>query len=576
MSSHDDFNEDAAQRTNRAPYTPRHPVPTVQRYQSHREERQAVANAQISNKPDGEDPQGGEHQGLLESTKRFLHMDGSSKDEGVDETHPYESANRNVQARAEKEDGVTNDHRSGAGEDHGAEPDQSAGESGLKDTSETIYSTLDPRQKRKNMKHMGRDHASREVTDPVTHLKVTIHDTTDKELGAVPENEPPPNSSPRNTTGTSKGSKTELDKETDEQQDHHDAMERLFPPPAFNTTRERISGIYVFAFTVALCTILVSLVLMFMAILFILRKTGPSGSWSTLLFTFSSLIVTVGAIGGGLIWFLKGWLKNKIKSAWDDEVWTAAREQESATADSPLPESTQWLNSLLSSVWSLINPDLFVSLADTLEDVMQASLPKLVRMISVEDLGQGNESIRILGIRWLPTGAAAQKVSEDGQVTSSNAERGNDRKVPGQGEVDDDAESSDEHHNPSGGEDHSKENEKNEGGSDQNIKEGMEAEEGDFVNIEVAFSYRASKSGKSLRLKSRNAHLYLAFYLPGNIRFRKLIFLSSESNAPMLTILSCVGRTSRYCGNHAHASSTVPRSTLFRSVYTYAPWTTQG
>ncbi len=33
---------------------------------------------------------------------------------------------------------------------------------------------------------------------------------------------------------------------------------------------------------------------------------------------------------------------------------------------------------------------------------MQASLPKLVRMVSVEDLGQGSESFRILGVRWLP------------------------------------------------------------------------------------------------------------------------------------------------------------------------------
>lgn len=41
------------------------------------------------------------------------------------------------------------------------------------------------------------------------------------------------------------------------------------------------------------------------------------------------------------------------------------------------------MNSLLTSVWLLVNPDLFASRGDTLKDIMQASLPKLVRMICV-------------------------------------------------------------------------------------------------------------------------------------------------------------------------------------------------
>ena len=189
-----------------------------------------------------------------------------------------------------------------------------------------------------------------------------------------------------------------------------------------------------------------------------------------------------------------------------------------------MPESTQWLNSLLSSVWSLINPDLFTSLADTLEDVMQASLPKLVRMISVEDLGQGNESIRILGIKWLPTGAATKSVSEDGHINPEINNGQSDRKVPDQGEIEESAKSdAPADDSPDEGEDPSKTDEKSGSGAPENIAEGMEAEEGDFVNIEVAFSYRASTSGKSIRTKSKNAHLYLAFYLPGGIRFREFV-----------------------------------------------------
>ena len=59
-------------------------------------------------------------------------------------------------------------------------------------------------------------------------------------------------------------------------------------------------------------------------------------------------------------------------------------------------------------------------------------------MVSVNDLGQGSEAIRILGIRWLPSGAAARSVTEDGKLQDSGKEsqQSNDRKVSGQGEVD--------------------------------------------------------------------------------------------------------------------------------------------
>jgi hypothetical protein len=40
---------------------------------------------------------------------------------------------------------------------------------------------------------------------------------------------------------------------------------------------------------------------------------------------------------------------------------------------------------------------------------------------------------------------------------------------------------------------------------------------GDFVNLEIALAYRARSSGKSLKLKAKNAHLYLKFYLPGGV-----------------------------------------------------------
>lgn len=146
---------------------------------------------------------------------------------------------------------------------------------------------------------------------------------------------------------------------------------------------------------------------------------------------------------------------------------------------------------------------------------MQASLPKVVRMVSVEDIGQGSESIRILGIKWLPTGAATRSVTEDGKLESSS-ESNNDRTVSGEGEVQKPDDDGVEGKNAEDGDKDSQEQE-----NSTNIAEGLEAESGDFVNVEIAFSYRARGHGKTMHTRAKNAHLYLAFYLVAGIKFRK-------------------------------------------------------
>lgn len=520
MSNQGDIDENASRRTNQAPYTERHPIPTISDYQNQKQERQEDSEATVpQTNIDHETPKPEEDHGLLESTKRFLHLDGHINDATVNEQYPYSSYNRNVDGNPPDSE-AKNDHRESMSEEDG-EQDGSEHSSALKDTSEAIDNTLDPRKKRKNMKHMKRDHAPREVTDPVTHLKVMVHDTTGKELQTVPENEPPPGSNHRSATSASAGSKTksELEQERQEQQGAHQQMEKLFPPPSFAATKEDMASVYSLAFTVGTGSLFLTALVLLVGSHLISVRTDMQRSWlHTLLLSSLLLLFGVGA-GGSIIWGIRGWLTHRINDIWDEEVWDSARKQEQETINSPTPESTQWLNSLLSSVWPLINPELFTSLADTLEDVMQASLPKLVRMISVEDLGQGNEAIRILGVRWLPTGAAAKTVSRDGKVKNDKDE--SDRKVPGQGEVDDETKSDDE--GSSGKNEKSKGDEQKKEGDEENVAEGMEAEEGDFVNVEVGFSYRASSSGKGIKEKSKNAHLFLAFYLPGGIRFRELL-----------------------------------------------------
>jgi hypothetical protein len=348
------------------------------------------------------------------------------------------------------------------------------------------------------MKHNKRDDGGREVTDPVTHLPLVIYDATSKDLKSTRENLPQSGTTQRTLTGLSAARKEQdqLDDEKDELQRVHDGTQKLFPPPSYEEAREELIRMHRLGFTVGLSLVAVAAVF---AIVSAQLFANSESRWR-------SPIVVAALIAAGCsilaIQFVQKWMAKKVHDLWEDQVWDASREREEEThqGDEIIPESVAWMNSLLSSIWPLINPDLFTSLADMLEDVMQASIPSVIRMVSIDDLGQGSEAIRILGVKWLPTGAASQSVDSDGNVKEDDSEKGNDRKVSGEGEQkeSDHADGDDEQ-------------------SGQDLQEGLEAEQGDFVNLELAFAYRARSSGKSLAARAKNAHLYIKFYLPGGI-----------------------------------------------------------
>ena len=68
----------------------------------------------------------------------------------------------------------------------------------------------------------------------------------------------------------------------------------------------------------------------------------------------------------------------------------------------PIPESVEWLNAFTKVIWGLIPPDIFVPIADSIEDVMQQSLPKFVEAVRISDIGQGTNPFRIVSMRALP------------------------------------------------------------------------------------------------------------------------------------------------------------------------------
>lgn len=381
--------------------------------------------------------------------------------------------------------------------------------------TEQVASASDPKEKRKAMKKAKRT-GSREVTDPVTHLPIVIHDQTEKDMKSVPENEPEPGEHHTTATGPQGAGKSDedIEKERDMVQRGFNGMQRLFPPPEFEDLKKELGAAYQTTVRVGLTVIGVAAAAPFV-ISSLQGRLFPH--WSTVLGVIVFLSVTLVTA-----WGMGRWISNKVGEIVDDETWESSRREEEAILDSEteLPESVQWLNSFLAAIWPLINPDLFSSLIDLIEDVMQASLPKFIKMVSVDDMGQGNQSLRVLGVRWLPTGAASRSVGPGGKLEDRGQAKDSDRtdseKAQDRG-AEDNAADYEDHQGDSKKETKDKEKGKQDEQSEEAIREGMEAEEGDFVNLELALSYRSRASGRSIRAKAKNAHLFLKFYPLGGI-----------------------------------------------------------
>ncbi|KAK8126492.1 uncharacterized protein PG998_002251 [Apiospora kogelbergensis] len=380
--------------------------------------------------------------------------------------------------------------------------------------TEAVIGTLDPKEKRKAMKKTKRHGGGRQVTDPVTHLPIVIHDQTEKDMKHVPENMAEPGSYHKTATGLQGASKSDehLDEEEADLQRGFNGMQRLFPPPDFADLRTEMATVYQQAICAGLGSLGVAAALFFLIPSF-WGRFHPSINAAI---SLGGFLATAGIVVVGM----GRWISKKANEIFDDEVWDASKREENARLDSDteLPESVQWLNRLIASIWPIVNPDLFSSLIDQIEDIMQASLPKVVKMVSVDDMGQGNEGIRILGVRWLPSGAASMTLNQDGGLEKpDNSKTGGsdstEAEEKGEGEDEKQQDTDESEGNP---QDDRIQTGDEKGGSAEE-RAGMEAEEGDFINLELALSYRSRSSGKGIKAKAKNAHLYLKFYLPGGV-----------------------------------------------------------
>lgn len=128
----------------------------------------------------------------------------------------------------------------------------------------------------------------------------------------------------------------------------------------------------------------------------------------------------------------------------------------------------QWMNTLVGLIWGLVNPELFAAVADTLEDVMQASVPGVIENVRVADITQGSNPIRILSLRALPDHHV-----ED--LKNDIHERNKKEKDPQELAADE--------------------------------------EGGEYYNLEVSFAYHAKPSGQDVSSKAKNLGMQLVFYL---------------------------------------------------------------
>ncbi|KAJ6048462.1 uncharacterized protein N7446_011145 [Penicillium canescens] len=189
-------------------------------------------------------------------------------------------------------------------------------------------------------------------------------------------------------------------------------------------------------------------------------------------------IIILGRTFGGSLWGLipmavcitSGvwlWMQEVIRSGRDMEWSSEQLRGEMATANL-LPESVEWMNSFLGVVWGLVNPEMLSPVADTIEDIMQVSAPKIVENVRIAEIDQGNNPLRILSMRALP--------DEHVQGLKDNIHEENKR--------------------------------------NKDPQEAAAAEEGgSYYNMEASFAYHAKPTSQSTSSKARNMHMQLVFYL---------------------------------------------------------------
>lgn len=355
MASNPD--EETHRRDYRPGYGPKHQIPTVKQYRDFKQEQKE----NLEGDSDVEADETAGHRG--DGMGRFF-----SKTASYEEKQSSESPASQGQQQPQGNDASNDDG------DMIQKYDK-------EDTTESAGA--DAKERRKNMKHRKAGTVERQVTDPVTHLPVTIRDFTNADLeaaGAQHEDESldvgqdyelsAHQKQVMRRTGTE-----EFEKSIKYDRAQHQGMLNTFPPPSYQMVREDLAEVYRKAMLAGLGALVVLLSFWALAHLVLPIQHMPdvqsterkSRGWNYRPLVLSFVSIAVLGSAAGVVYLLQGWVAQKASEAWEDALWEAQRMAKREYISAPEPEPTIWLNKLLSSVWPLINPDLFSSLVDTLE-----------------------------------------------------------------------------------------------------------------------------------------------------------------------------------------------------------------
>lgn len=177
-------------------------------------------------------------------------------------------------------------------------------------------------------------------------------------------------------------------------------------------------------------------------------------------------------VGGHALW------KLLLRRTADEEFAAKQQVAQAQWNDAGNTETVQWMNSILASVWPLINNEVFVPFVDLLEDALQLQVPGIVHAVRVEDLDQGVVPLTVNSLKVLPPGEE-HFLGQEGVTKQRQAEQRENRS---DSEV------------PNAGADASVD-------ADQ-----QHIDLGEHVNLEISFSYRApAHAQKGATATSSNA-----------------------------------------------------------------------
>lgn len=359
MSGTDDLN--GSRHDYAKPYTGSHGVPTVQQYRSQKAEEQAALNPASA-------PSESRTQHAIDATKSYWFP--PSQDPKPASTQEEDSR----QTASHDHDNVNDDARQNLQANNKTNANANGDQADQDGTDTTEITQKDPKTLRKELKNKGNQRSERTVTDPVTHLPISIRDFTEHDLEMIPRDDDPfpdqlkkSKSYHRSDSGLSK-----ILHEQESQQQSHDATKDLFPPPSYDAIRDEFSLIYRKVITVGAILIIaiLSLPAVFWAICTVFSMTLDMSPTAK---AFFFLVMTSLALLGsaGVVFGLQDWAEKQVKDTWDESVWRADQLKNKERGHHGLQESVIWFNKLFGSLWPLINPDLFTSLADTLEVVVE-------------------------------------------------------------------------------------------------------------------------------------------------------------------------------------------------------------